>query len=327
MYIGRNYEHGNSKVKPRFIKAVTRFALLEHKGNIAALSKASLFERFVGNKDKPGKFFGVVSRTAFYELLADKRYFKYPRLTTVPFLKANHIAARLAFANDTLKTYDTKDKMCAFLNRTIFVDGTMFGDKYEEGYGLEDQRYIAPAKNGPIRTKTQYPVLKPNNQLYQGITVGDRTAPFIVNTLHPEGRSTINTDMYISFLTNYVGPLSVRMRARLHLRQHAPIYLVFDHAACHLSGRTKAVMAELHLESARLPARCPELNVIELLWGFYKRKLRACKKQDDLRALIIKIAEEYPMDQITNLMNSFGCRLKEMVKAKGGKFKYKGSTK
>lgn len=315
-------EHGNTRFTKAMKGCIARYVNQPHRTNISALTPSALFRRFVGDEKSPGKWYGKVGRSTFFATLNDKETFKTTLLATTPFVTEKHIAARQDFAVGYLTEYDTPAKLWALLKRVIFLDGTIFSDKFEEGYGLEGMRIVSTVENPRLRTKTQFPVLPRNLQLYQGIAWHDRTGPFIVNDHHPAEHGTPCSRIYRNFLRNHIVPLAARMRTKLGLPPTATIYLVYDHAACHRSKMAKDFMAEHHLESAELPARCPELNVIECLWALYKAEVRRSKKEDRLRTLVCRVVKRFSQDTITNLVRSFGGRLVKMMQAEGGKFKY-----
>lgn len=81
-------------------------------------------------------------------------------------------------------------------------------------------------------------------------------------------------------------------------------------------------MKELHLESAELPARCPECNVIELMWAHWKQQLRQPAKDDeDFLKQLLRVARDYNQDRIDKLVERFKPSIEKMVESGGDTFK------
>jgi transposase len=303
------------------MKAELLSYLTANHGNFQRITIPALINHFVGDVDNPGKWYGTIHARTLRRHLKEGD-FKVVKPRQAPFLKPTHVAARLAWAQGLKKL--KKRELTRLLKSYIFLDGTYFASKFEEGYGADDKHIVMP-RGARIPTYTRFPTLPSNIQLYQGIALGGCTGPFIVNAHHPYEKGTIDAAIFRNFLRNYVAPLANQLRQKLKLAPKATIYLVMDHASAHKALKARALMKELNLESAGLPSRCPELNVIELLWAWYKRNLAAKEREGELKEKIIQMVNEWPQQQIDNLVKSFIARVQQMVGAGGEKFVYRNS--
>lgn len=72
------------------------------------------------------------------------------------------------------------------------------------------------------------------------------------------------------------------------------------------------------------PAKSPDLNVIENVWGRIKYNLRATvfESKDHLWAEIVKEWEKTPLDFIRGLYDSLPDRIEAVIEANGGHTRY-----
>ena len=320
--------HGNSKITAAMIKLFRQTINQPNRKDLRFLTKANLYRHFCGVDGNGGAWRTKISRATFYAF-CQRPMFKAVHPHGAPFLTPRHIANRLAFAQ-TITAMSTV-QLAAYLRRVIFVDGAIFSNKYPTGYASADAEIIIDTEyEGEMPTVAQYPQTRAY-QLYQGVTLEDRTAAFLVNRHHPRGLSAIDSTILRNFLLNDIAPLAARMRERLNLGPRATIYIMWDHALVHCSKVAKDTLEEIHVKLAGLPARCPELNVIEVLWSWYKTEMKRpfhgedrTSTDDEFKEQLLDMCNNFPQAKINNLVRSFGRRAQCMVDSKGDTFKYEG---
>lgn len=290
--------------------------------NLSRLMKAELFDTWVGTPDKPGKWNACVSRTTFYDWVNANFSTVSPR--QAPYLTERHIAQRLEWATNTLQRIEAEGE--TFLPRIIFMDGAIFSKKTKNLYEPEKLRLVAsrdPKKRPPL-TYSHLPVSR-SFEVYEGITLGDTTGPFIfAEWTHLGKDSKPNSQIVEFFAQNYLHPLADRMRGNLGLEPTDALYVIFDGAMVHKSKLFREALAAANIVSLDFPCRAPELNVIETLWARYKRILRRREFKDntpeaflkELRGAIAEVTQE----KVDGLVQSFEGRLRKMVQVKGNSF-------
>ena len=293
-----------------------------------ALMKTKLIARFVGTDTAPGIWHGLVSKSTLERYMSDKKIFKYRLVTKAPSLKPVHIAKRKAFAEEVMKK--SAAELMEWAHRCIFLDGTIFGDKFEEGFARHKVRYLADAKNPIIHFVSQLPQVETNIQLYMAIGYGVISEPYIINDHHPEESNRINSDLFAEFLKTVVAPIAVEMRTRQNLPPDAPMYLIMDYASVHRAKVLRPLMKELHLVDGKLPPKCPEVNVIEMLWSWIKDQMKLKPKDAgrSLRDVVVELCKEVQAGwqaKVDHLVESVIERTRQLHDAEGGKFRYRGS--
>lgn len=312
-------QHGNWKITPAHCKQFKAYINQPNRTNLCDLTVPNLYRTFVGEDGKEGRWKVKMALRTFRDF-CETAEFKVITPTLVPFVADIHVKARKAWASTLLEL--DEDDLLMFLATTIFIDGTIFADKFEKGYGIDKLHLVGDADDPVEALFAQFPVLSRNIQLYQGISYHGVTAPFIVNDHRTDKKGTINGDILEIFLRNEVASLAKTIRSELGLPDTEPIRIVWDHAKPHKSKHTAAVLAELNLVDAELPARCPELNVIENLWAVYKSTLTTQKRVRKFRKKLLKHVGRFDLEKVRNIVASFIPRLERMKEKQGSTFKY-----
>ena len=103
---------------------------------------------------------------------------------------------------------------------------------------------------------------------------------------------------------------------------------VFQHdgAAIHTAIATRKWLTERQIRTLPWPAKSPDLNIIENVWGFMARTVYKRRKQystvDELKQAIRDARDEINSDYIFKLYNSIPRRLMAVIDAKGNATKY-----
>lgn len=315
-------KHGNCKIKEEHQRQFRQVINQPERRDLSVLQPAVLYRMFVNIGENIGKWKIKVARRTFYDFI-NRIEFNVVRPLLVPWVTAAHIAARERWAKQLMNM--DQDDLLLFTATAIYIDGTIFADKFPEGYGLDKMKVVVDAHEPIEALYRQFPVLTTNLQLYQGINFFGATGPFFINDYHKDRKGTPNGDMIKIFLKKEVVPLAKKIRQALNLPPNEPIPIIWDHAKVHKSNVVKAALKELNLYDAELPARCPELNVIENLWAIYKRTLMEETHSKQFQKEVVKQVKKTEQTTVRNLCASFVARVEEMVRHKGKPFHYKGN--
>lgn len=94
-----------------------------------------------------------------------------------------------------------------------------------------------------------------------------------------------------------------------------------DNAAIHTSKETKQWIKDQKLDLLEWPARSPDLNPVENLWGILVRRIYAEGKQyatvDELKAAISEAWENIEKSVLQNLVNSMPNRVFQVINRNG----------
>lgn len=290
--------------------------------DLTALVPSNLYRVFVGTPGNPGKWNLSIGKSTFYDFI-NSGIVKVIQPHLVPYVTETHIIARAAWANEFLSR-PLHDQIL-FVLTAIFIDGTIFADKFEAGYGVDKLRVVVDSDSPLDCFFAQFPVLARNQQLYQGLNYFATSKPFIVNEHREDKKGSPNKEIIASFLRTHIAPLAQKIRRSLSLPPDYELPIVWDHARVHKNWLVREVLEELHLYDADLPARCPELNVIEMLWALYKNDLGLHPRAESLKADVIEATRRLEAPARKNLCLAFIAIAEEMRARGGHAFKYKGN--
>jgi hypothetical protein len=97
-----------------------------------------------------------------------------------------------------------------------------------------------------------------------------------------------------------------------------------DNNPMHTSGLERLFFSERGIRVLEWPSRFPDLNPIEHLWAYMKRRLAelAPKNIDQLKSFLIEIWYTIPQEFLQKLIASMPKRCEEVIKARGGHTSY-----
>ena len=129
----------------------------------------------------------------------------------------------------------------------------------------------------------------------------------------------LNSEGYQTMLENFLIPMMENWPENDFVFQQ-------DNAAIHISNSTKQWFAEHYIDIMAWPARSPDLNPIENLWGILVRDVYAdCRQFENVRDLKIAIRNAWNRisnQTLANLVGSMQNRMTETLKMRGNITKY-----
>jgi DDE superfamily endonuclease len=97
-----------------------------------------------------------------------------------------------------------------------------------------------------------------------------------------------------------------------------------DNAPCHVSRHTMQFFTTNEIKLLEWPSQSPDLNPIEHVWAFMKKKLgkMIIKNKTELIQQVRAVWSSIPREFIRNLIDSMPRRIEEVVRARGGTTSY-----
>lgn len=129
----------------------------------------------------------------------------------------------------------------------------------------------------------------------------------------------INSIGYQKILADHLLPYFDRFRAENLTFMH-------DNASVHASASTNKWISDRNIPLLEWPARSPDINPIENLWGQLVRDVydncRQYNTTNELKKAIQKAWDRVTLNQLTNLANSMPKRVNLLIKNRGKSIKY-----
>ena len=132
----------------------------------------------------------------------------------------------------------------------------------------------------------------------------------------------INSEKYKDILEDNIWPVIVR-----HFPDNNYLFQD-DNAPVHRSRLLQQYKAENSFKSISWPAQSPDINIIEIIWLYIKRKLQfrhhVINSNDELFHEIKKIWMDIPASYVQSLFLSIPRRIMSVIRLKGHLTKYLG---
>ncbi len=130
--------------------------------------------------------------------------------------------------------------------------------------------------------------------------------------------STVNAAIYQEILEHFMLPSADKLYG------DADFIFQQDLAPAHTAKGTKSWFNDHGVTVLDWPANSPDLNLIENLWGFVKRKMRDTRPNnaDELKATVKETWASIPPQQCHKLITSMPRQIEAVIKAKGAPSKY-----
>lgn len=146
------------------------------------------------------------------------------------------------------------------------------------------------------------------------------------------GGFSIHGTLRLAFLTpkmnshDYQEMLDVCLVPFLEDFDDGSLIFMHDGAPIHRSNSTKAWLAARNIPVFQHPARSPDLNPIENVWGILVRRVYAENKQygdvEELRSAIQAAWDGLEQEVLDNLIRSMPTRLFQLIQRNGGPTDY-----
>lgn len=241
----------------------------------------------------------VTARTV-RNILSNTENIKYAKFKSKPRLEKRHIAARLNFATSNVLKPNLWRKIVFTDEKKFNLDGPDGLRKYWHDL-RQDAAYFSKRVQGGGSV-----------MVWAGFSARGKTD--IVFT-----KGNMNSFDYQDILANNFVPLRDELMDQ-------NLILLQDNASVHKSASTIAWLTENNISFMDFPAKSPDLNPLENMWGILARMVYENGKQyysvSELRAAILKAWDKIPILQCKNLAKSFQNRLLEVIRVKGKHTKY-----
>ncbi len=131
-------------------------------------------------------------------------------------------------------------------------------------------------------------------------------------------KSTVKAAIYQEILEHFMLPSADKLYG------DADFIFQQDLAPAHTAKGTKSWFNDHGVTVLDWPANSPDLNLIENLWGIFKRKMRDTRPNnaDEMKATVKETWASIPPQQCHKLITSMPCRIEAVIKAKGAPTKY-----
>eukprot|EP00644_Phytophthora_capsici_P003153 jgi/Phyca11/103161/e_gw1.7.57.1 len=242
-----------------------------------------------------------ISERRIREILRANPKFKYEKRMASPVLTQKHKEARLMWAREKVTWDAEKWSKVVFSDEKKFnLDGPDGLQYYWHDLRFEPQMYSRRQNGG-------------GSVMKWGAFCAQGKSELVVL----EG--TQDSERYIYTLSEHLLPYIDRIYGRVCVFQH-------DNASIHSSGATKTFREEENVTTMTWPAKSPDLNPIENLWGVLARAVYADGRQfqtrDSLIATVKKCWGDISLNYTTKLLNSMPKRCVSVLELHGAKTKY-----
>lgn len=244
------------------------------------------------------KDYGIsISRKTVERRLKEANFATYVA-RPIPFISPKNKLKRLAFA----KSFVNKPQ--SFWEQILWTDESSF-----EYHGSKNKIYCRLPKN--IRKKVRPAI--------QRIPHGGGSVMFWgcvcfngIGDLVPIN-GTMNQGHYLRILNDHALLAGDRLIGQDFILQQ-------DNAPCHKAKMINKFLRDLEVKSLDWPPQSPDLNIIENVWAYVKRKRspNLTRTREETIAEVEGLWKEISLETLQNLVKSVPARLQKVIDAKGG---------
>ena len=222
-------------------------------------------------------------------------------------LKPEHVQERYQFAKDHIDWTVDDWKRVMFSDESMISRVGSFGRKFY--YSDREHKRLQPHQ---VRRMQQGGGGK--MMVWGCITF---FGPGDLSRIH----GTLNSDLYLDVLKDYVC-------SSFAWYAMDPARSIFqqDNSRVHTAASIREWFAKQDFAVLKWPANSPDLNIIEHVWSYMKRRLDQCEKApqtlDELWECVQDIWTSIPLEFLQKLYDSMPRRMRELLRNKGGHIKY-----
>jgi len=283
-----------SRFNGRFGLAVKKLIINNPAASYKALSKGLKPECATGEAPP--------SKASVHRFLSKSGY-KMFKLVKKPFISCANKSKRIEFAKKFL------EKPIEFWDNIVWSDETMVRSNPKKKDIFVKAHNSVSRKNLPVNAKSQN---EGPSIMFWGCFCSDGIGPLVP----VEGK--ITAEKYKLLLEKNLLPFLKRL--------NRPIIFMQDNAPIHKSGLVMKFLADNGIEALLWPPQSPDLNPIENLWAFLKRKRDSeFPMPGSKKTLIDQISEiwnDIDPDFCKKYTRSLKNRLEQVILNKGEAIKY-----
>ncbi len=166
-----------------------------------------------------------------------------------------------------------------------------------------DRVWVEKGQEVPPAEEEAYPA---SCRVLAGVCSKGLVGPF-------EYEGNLNSEAYQALLRDHVIPAVDAMF------KNKPWVLVHDRASCHTSASTAAMLEEEGIEHMHLPAKSPDLNPVDNLFGIAAENLDKMNPPDasEFADYVAQSFASVPESALTNMVESYTKRLRRIINHKG----------
>lgn len=236
-----------------------------------------------------------IKKKAVCRILNNTGHFKYTKRMTKPFLKPEHEIARLEWAKQHM-SWTTEWATVLFSDEKKFnLDGPDGFHYYWHDLRKDAQfRYSRNFGGGSV-------------MVWAAFSMHGKTPLAKICT-------RMNSKKYLDMLEDVMVPFSEEFMGEDFIFQQ-------DNAAIHVSRESKAWFEDRGIDLLDWPARSPDLNPIENLWGIMARRVyhgqRHFSTVQELEVAIRQVWREINIELLESLINSMPSRVFKVIQRNG----------
>ncbi|KAF0708485.1 hypothetical protein AaE_013194 [Aphanomyces astaci] len=242
---------------------------------------------------------GKVKHTTVLRVLQMSKFAKYIKRRSGPRLTPQHKKDRVEFA-------------ARYLNQLDVMKTTMFTDEKKFNLdGPDGCQYYWHDLREEVETYSKRVAGGGSVMVWGGMSFHNKSKLAFL-----EGRQ--DSAKYQDTLRGYLLPA---MRALCGLTPNGEAIFQQDNASIHRSRSTMAWLEEMPWTTMTWPAKSPDLNPIENVWGVLARKVYAHGRQFDtkaqLKAQILQSWEEIDQKYLSHLVDGMPTRMAQVILRRG----------
>ena len=234
------------------------------------------------------------------QLLRNAPHLKHKKMLTGPSLIVKHKEERLKWAKD-YSHWRTRWRRIVFSDEKKFnLDGPDGFAHYWHDLRKKPQYFSKRQQGGGSVT------------IWAAIAYNGASNIAVINC-------NLSSEKYCEVLTKCLLPFAAEVCLQDWIFQQ-------DNASCHKSNHTKCFLADNYVDVLPWPARSPDLNIIENLWGILVRDVyKDCRQfgsKKELKDAIHKSWDEISIETIQKLFDSIPNCCMSVIERNGRKIKY-----